>query len=145
MILSCLFYVLVISCGELPSPPFGTKLGTLTTFGATAIFMCNHGYTLVGSHVRECGANGLWSGAETRCLGKADQMWKYLNIVLVIWCHFGTILSVMKGTAYKCDLLIIFHYILLKWWRVDVHRKLRSFCTIWSFFYAAVWMHTRYT
>lgn len=66
-------YYLVISCGELPSPPFGTKLGTLTTFGATAIFMCNHGYTLVGSHVRECGANGLWSGTETRCLGKVEQ------------------------------------------------------------------------
>uniref|UniRef100_A0A8C5B874 CUB and Sushi multiple domains 1 n=1 Tax=Gadus morhua TaxID=8049 RepID=A0A8C5B874_GADMO len=63
-----------ISCGELPSPPFGTKLGTLTTFGATAIFMCNHGYTLVGSHVRECGANGLWSGTETRCLaGHCDS------------------------------------------------------------------------
>uniref|UniRef100_A0A8D3BTG4 CUB and sushi domain-containing protein 1-like n=1 Tax=Scophthalmus maximus TaxID=52904 RepID=A0A8D3BTG4_SCOMX len=65
---------LLISCGELPSPPFGAKLGTLTTFGATAIFMCNHGYTLVGSHVRECGANGLWSGAETRCLaGHCDS------------------------------------------------------------------------
>uniref|UniRef100_A0A8C4GQX0 CUB and sushi domain-containing protein 1 n=1 Tax=Dicentrarchus labrax TaxID=13489 RepID=A0A8C4GQX0_DICLA len=65
---------LLISCGELPSPPFGTKLGTLTTFGATAIFMCNHGYTLVGSHVRECSANGLWSGAETRCLaGHCDS------------------------------------------------------------------------
>lgn len=64
------YFYLVISCGELPSPPFGTKLGTLTTFGATAIFMCNHGYTLVGSHVRECAANGLWSGADTRCLGK---------------------------------------------------------------------------
>uniref|UniRef100_A0A8C4F2R8 CUB and sushi domain-containing protein 1 n=1 Tax=Dicentrarchus labrax TaxID=13489 RepID=A0A8C4F2R8_DICLA len=64
----------IISCGELPSPPFGTKLGTLTTFGATAIFMCNHGYTLVGSHVRECSANGLWSGAETRCLaGHCDS------------------------------------------------------------------------
>uniref|UniRef100_A0A8C6KSQ2 CUB and Sushi multiple domains 1 n=1 Tax=Nothobranchius furzeri TaxID=105023 RepID=A0A8C6KSQ2_NOTFU len=64
----------LISCGELPSPPFGTKLGTLTTFGATAIFMCNHGYTLVGSHVRECGADGLWSGAETRCLaGHCDS------------------------------------------------------------------------
>uniref|UniRef100_A0A8C5AG62 CUB and Sushi multiple domains 1 n=1 Tax=Gadus morhua TaxID=8049 RepID=A0A8C5AG62_GADMO len=64
----------IISCGELPSPPFGTKLGTLTTFGATAIFMCNHGYTLVGSHVRECGANGLWSGTETRCLaGHCDS------------------------------------------------------------------------
>lgn len=70
MILTYLFCRLVISCGELPSPPFGTKLGTLTTFGATAIFMCNHGYTLVGSHVRECSANGLWSGTETRCLGK---------------------------------------------------------------------------
>uniref|UniRef100_A0A8C8DH07 CUB and Sushi multiple domains 1 n=1 Tax=Oryzias sinensis TaxID=183150 RepID=A0A8C8DH07_9TELE len=64
----------IISCGELPSPPFGTKLGTLTTFGATTIFMCNHGYTLVGSHVRECGADGLWSGAETRCLaGHCDS------------------------------------------------------------------------
>uniref|UniRef100_A0AAQ4Q019 CUB and Sushi multiple domains 1 n=1 Tax=Gasterosteus aculeatus aculeatus TaxID=481459 RepID=A0AAQ4Q019_GASAC len=64
----------IISCGDLPSPPFGSKLGTLTTFGATAIFMCNHGYTLVGSHVRECGANGLWSGAETRCLaGHCDS------------------------------------------------------------------------
>lgn len=68
------FFHLVISCGELPSPPFGTKLGTLTTFGATAIFMCNHGYTLVGSHVRECSANGLWSGLETRCLGKICDM-----------------------------------------------------------------------
>ncbi|XP_068184525.1 CUB and sushi domain-containing protein 1a [Antennarius striatus] len=64
----------IISCGELPVPPFGTKLGTLTTYGATAIFMCNHGYTLVGSHVRECGANGLWSGTETRCLaGHCDS------------------------------------------------------------------------
>ncbi len=86
MILSYWFYYPVISCGELPSPPFGTKLGTLTTFGATAIFMCNHGYTLVGSHVRECGANGLWSGAETRCLGKYDYMY------IVLWSmqgHFG--------------------------------------------------------
>lgn len=60
----------VISCGELPSPPNGKKMGTLTTFGATAIFMCNTGYTLVGSHVRECQAHGLWSGVETKCLGK---------------------------------------------------------------------------
>uniref|UniRef100_A0A8C5D3L1 CUB and Sushi multiple domains 1 n=1 Tax=Gouania willdenowi TaxID=441366 RepID=A0A8C5D3L1_GOUWI len=64
----------VISCGELPTLPFGNKLGMLTTFGATAIFMCNHGYTLVGSHVRECEANGLWSGPETRCLaGHCDS------------------------------------------------------------------------
>ncbi|XP_036084876.1 CUB and sushi domain-containing protein 1 isoform X1 [Rousettus aegyptiacus] len=58
----------VISCGSLSCPPNGNKIGTLTTYGATAIFTCNTGYTLVGSHVRECLADGLWSGAETRCL-----------------------------------------------------------------------------
>uniref|UniRef100_A0A4W3J705 Sushi domain-containing protein n=1 Tax=Callorhinchus milii TaxID=7868 RepID=A0A4W3J705_CALMI len=59
----------IIVCGELPSPPNGNKIGTLITYGATAIFTCNTGYTLAGSHFRECQANGLWSGSETRCLG----------------------------------------------------------------------------
>uniref|UniRef100_A0A9J7XDS2 CUB and Sushi multiple domains 1 n=1 Tax=Cyprinus carpio carpio TaxID=630221 RepID=A0A9J7XDS2_CYPCA len=64
----------IISCGELPSPPNGKKMGTLTTYGATAIFMCNTGYTLVGSHMRECQANGLWRGDETKCLaGHCDS------------------------------------------------------------------------
>eukprot|EP00062_Callorhinchus_milii_P009370 gi/632953198/ref/XP_007892273.1/ PREDICTED: CUB and sushi domain-containing protein 1 [Callorhinchus milii] len=58
----------IIVCGELPSPPNGNKIGTLITYGATAIFTCNTGYTLAGSHFRECQANGLWSGSETRCL-----------------------------------------------------------------------------
>ncbi|XP_071998418.1 CUB and sushi domain-containing protein 1 isoform X2 [Engystomops pustulosus] len=59
---------MVISCGELPIPPNGNRIGTLNVYGATTIFTCNSGYTLVGSHVRECLANGLWSGIETRCL-----------------------------------------------------------------------------
>lgn len=63
----------VISCGSLSCPPNGNKIGTLTTYGATAIFTCNTGYTLVGSHVRECLADGLWSGAETRCLGECGS------------------------------------------------------------------------
>uniref|UniRef100_A0A671WNK8 CUB and Sushi multiple domains 3 n=1 Tax=Sparus aurata TaxID=8175 RepID=A0A671WNK8_SPAAU len=58
----------VISCGELPSPPNGKKIGTQTTFGATAIFTCDAGFMLVGSVVRECLSSGLWSGTETRCL-----------------------------------------------------------------------------
>lgn len=71
------FFYLVISCGGLPSPPNGNKIGTLTVYGATAIFTCNTGYTLVGSHVRECLANGLWSGTETQCLGKKKCSIKY--------------------------------------------------------------------
>ncbi|XP_013375174.1 PREDICTED: CUB and sushi domain-containing protein 2 isoform X4 [Chinchilla lanigera] len=58
----------IISCGELPTPPSGHRIGTLSVYGATAIFSCNSGYTLVGSRVRECLANGLWSGSEIHCL-----------------------------------------------------------------------------
>ncbi|XP_048086105.1 CUB and sushi domain-containing protein 1 [Alosa alosa] len=58
----------IISCGELGTPPNGNKIGTLTAYGATAIFSCNTGYTLVGSRVRECMSNGLWSGSEVQCL-----------------------------------------------------------------------------
>lgn len=60
----------VISCGDLPTPPNGKKIGTQNTFGASAIFSCNPGYVLSGSTVRECLLSGLWSGDETHCLGK---------------------------------------------------------------------------
>ncbi|KAM4028719.1 CUB and sushi domain-containing protein 3 isoform 7-T7 [Anomaloglossus baeobatrachus] len=58
----------ITSCGDLPVPPNGKKIGTQTTFGSTAIFTCDSGYMLVGSVVRECLSSGLWSGTETRCL-----------------------------------------------------------------------------
>ncbi|KAM7420375.1 hypothetical protein PAMA_014883 [Pampus argenteus] len=58
----------IISCGDLPTPPNGKKIGTQTTFGASAIFSCNLGYVLTGSTVRECLLSGLWSGTETHCL-----------------------------------------------------------------------------
>ncbi|XP_078449693.1 CUB and sushi domain-containing protein 3 isoform X2 [Lampetra fluviatilis] len=58
----------IMSCGELPIPANGNKIGTQTTFGATAIFRCEMGFLLVGSVVRECLSSGLWSGNETRCI-----------------------------------------------------------------------------
>ncbi|XP_063755390.1 CUB and sushi domain-containing protein 3 [Eleginops maclovinus] len=58
----------IISCGEQPSPPNGKKIGTQTSFGATAIYTCDASFMLVGSAVRECLSSGLWSGTETRCL-----------------------------------------------------------------------------
>lgn len=66
-------YIAVISCSDLPTPPNGKKIGTQTTFGASAIFSCNPGYVLSGSTVRECLLSGLWSGMETHCLGKQAQ------------------------------------------------------------------------
>lgn len=70
------FLILVISCGDLGTPPNGNKIGTLTVYGATAIFSCNTGYTLVGSRVRECMSNGLWSGTQVQCLGEIFSPWK---------------------------------------------------------------------
>ncbi|XP_043915904.1 CUB and sushi domain-containing protein 1-like [Protopterus annectens] len=58
----------IISCGDIATPSNGNKIGTLLTYGATAIFSCNTGYTLFGSRLRECMANGLWSGTEVKCL-----------------------------------------------------------------------------
>lgn len=65
-------FTVVISCGDLPTPPNGKKIGTQNTFGASAIFSCNPGYVLSGSTIRECLLSGLWSGDETCCLGKQE-------------------------------------------------------------------------
>lgn len=65
-----LHLIAVISCSDLPIPPNGKKIGTQTTFGASAIFSCNLGFVLTGSTVRECLLSGLWSETETHCLGK---------------------------------------------------------------------------
>ncbi|KAK4828014.1 hypothetical protein QYF61_022791, partial [Mycteria americana] len=71
-------YCQIISCGELPTPPNGNKIGTQITYGSTAIFTCDSGYMLVGSAVRECLSSGLWSGIETRCLGMDTAVMAYL-------------------------------------------------------------------
>uniref|UniRef100_A0A8C3I1H3 CUB and Sushi multiple domains 2 n=1 Tax=Chrysemys picta bellii TaxID=8478 RepID=A0A8C3I1H3_CHRPI len=75
----------IISCGDLPTPPNGNRIGTLTIYGATAIFSCNTGYTLVGSRVRECMANGLWSGTEVKCLGRLRHYFYLLLFYLLLW------------------------------------------------------------
>jgi len=80
---------LVISCGDLGTPPNGNKIGTLTVYGATAIFSCNTGYTLVGSRVRECMSNGLWSGAEVQCLGECFHFPNVVNRENVAICALG--------------------------------------------------------
>ncbi|XP_042194838.1 CUB and sushi domain-containing protein 1 [Callorhinchus milii] len=89
----------IISCGELMSPPNGNKIGTLTVYGATAIFSCNSGYTMVGSRVRECQDNGLWSGVEVRCLAGHCGMPKSIVNGQIIGENFN-----YRGTVvYQCN------------------------------------------
>lgn len=75
--------------------------------------MCNHGYTLVGSHVRECGADGLWSGAETRCLGKLYKMGMHF-MWMSVYCDLG--LKMNNQTSSE-NILCELNFLLVKHFR----------------------------
>ena len=64
-------YVVVTNWGPLTDPDNGqvdTSPGT--TFGSTATYTCDTGYTLSGSQTRTCGENGNWTSSEPICQGK---------------------------------------------------------------------------
>uniref|UniRef100_M4AIH9 CUB and Sushi multiple domains 3 n=1 Tax=Xiphophorus maculatus TaxID=8083 RepID=M4AIH9_XIPMA len=90
---------IVISCGELPTPPNGKKIGTQTTFGASAIFSCNLGYVSTGSTVRECLLSGLWSGMDTQCLAGHCGIPEHIVNGQVIGENFGY----RDTVVYQCN------------------------------------------
>ena len=61
-----------------------------TTFGQTATYSCNTGYTLEGNSTRTCQANGMWSGNEPTCISES-------NLLRMVMAHskidFGKIFS----------------------------------------------------
>ena len=60
----------VKDCGGLTDPANGQVSHTDgTTFGETATYSCNAGYTLMGSSTRMCEATGMWSGSAPTCQG----------------------------------------------------------------------------
>ena len=58
-----------IDCGDLNSPSNGQVTLTGTTFGSTATYECNTGFTLMGNMERTCQDDGNWSGNEPTCVG----------------------------------------------------------------------------
>ena len=63
-------YPLVVDCGTLTAPTNGTISFTTTTFGSTATYSCNTGYTLSGGSIRTCQSDGTWSGSVPTCEGE---------------------------------------------------------------------------
>ena len=59
----------VVDCGSLPGPANGQVTLTAGTFGQTATYSCNTGYSLVGDSTRTCQAGGSWSGSAPTCQG----------------------------------------------------------------------------
>ena len=62
--------LLVVDCGNLNDPANGSVThNSGTTFGQTATYSCNTGYTLVGDSTHTCQDTGFWSGSEPTCQG----------------------------------------------------------------------------
>jgi len=57
-----------VDCGALSSPANGNVSYAATTYGSTATYSCNSGYTLSGSPSRTCDGSGSWSGAAPACV-----------------------------------------------------------------------------
>lgn len=54
-----------------PTAPFNGYVNfTGRSVGSPATFSCKCGYELIGSRVRYCQGNGVWSGNGTICVGK---------------------------------------------------------------------------
>lgn len=57
-------------CVSPPEPLNGYVNYTGLFLGSTATYSCKCGYKLIGSKVRHCQGNGIWSGNGTICVGE---------------------------------------------------------------------------
>ena len=63
------FLIVAVECGFLVMPMNGSSYGDLTTYPNKVSFQCDEGFTLKGSSLRTCMANGSWSGNNASCEG----------------------------------------------------------------------------
>ena len=95
----------VVNCGALTNPANGQVSYTAgTTFGQTATYSCNVGYTLVGSRTRTCQSTGEWSVSAPTCQGKLLLH----PTCMCTWCRqvFCPIYILYIGNIIHCTLCI---------------------------------------
>ena len=59
-----------ITCPDLANPVEGIVEIQGNTPGASAVYSCNRGISLIGTSRRICGTDGTWSGEPPTCEGK---------------------------------------------------------------------------
>ena len=62
------------SCGPLSSPANGVVSISGTNIGASATYVCNRGFRLVGQSVRKCLFGARWSGTAPTCTGEVISL-----------------------------------------------------------------------
>ena len=60
-------------CGALTTPSNGSLVGILTTYPYKVQFICDEGFILKGSKIRQCLSTGNWSGNESFCEGTTKR------------------------------------------------------------------------
>lgn len=63
-------FVSAKNCGPLRAPVNGSTIGNQFTFPNKISFQCDEGFILKGSGLRQCQANGVWTGNNTFCEGE---------------------------------------------------------------------------
>ena len=58
------------TCGTLQDPVNGNVHITSINLGGRAIYSCNQGFVLMGTHARVCGVLGTWTDSAPICLRK---------------------------------------------------------------------------
>ena len=89
-----IFYLsTAVNCGTLNNPANGLVSHTAgTTFGQTATYSCNTGYTLVGGSTRTCQSTGVWFGSAPTCQGVL-----YIHMYMFTTSLFISTLAVSHG------------------------------------------------
>ena len=64
----------------LKAPTNGSLFGNMTTYPQKVQFMCDEGFNLRGSNIRQCLSTGNWSGNITFCEGKRKNREQGLKI-----------------------------------------------------------------
>ena len=92
------------NCSPLKTPSNGSLVGNLTTYPNKVKFICDEGFNLRGSNIRQCLSTGNWSGNESFCEGTKkyvvnlmDCTQHPLRFVLVIVGFIFTIVAVNCG------------------------------------------------
>ncbi|XP_077864038.1 sushi, von Willebrand factor type A, EGF and pentraxin domain-containing protein 1-like, partial [Saccoglossus kowalevskii] len=83
-----------VSCGVPPRLRNGNYHGMEYTFGNSLHYYCHPGYTIQGSPLQHCAANGQWNGTTPQCVPvqcSAPNSIKYGTIIGTIWALGNTI------------------------------------------------------
>ena len=84
----------VVNCNDPGALENGARSGSVFTFGGEVTYTCNPGYTLSGSSIRRCQANGLWSGTPASCTSKCCLCFLRIlakkNAITSFRCWLGT-------------------------------------------------------